>query len=124
MNEKQLQKIQDEIMGNLDKEDKVEQEIIESSKSLTSELMTKKIARTKLNDVDYTLKCKIQNFGLIHKVVLIGSDDVKFKIAQGKYKPAMLMNDFDKRMSEFENIRVVVEAFLRLRLDRVKAEEL
>ena len=60
----------------------------------------------------------------VRKTCIIAVDELKFKIACGKYQPFLIEAEFDEDYSEEENLAMVIESFIRHKTGLIKPEEI
>lgn len=114
MNDKELQRIQDEIMADLNKEQKVEKEIKNSSKEITSHLLISKKINAEIDNVLYMFNYRLINGKQGKRMIyMLVANVTKYQIAGKKYVPFVATAELDDRYSEFDNVNTVVEAFIR-----------
>ena len=89
MNEEQLLKLQDELMKEIDKESELETHIVESAELIAKELLAKKRTRAEIDGSNFSLISNIytDEKTKVRKTCIIAVDELKFKIACGKYQP-------------------------------------
>lgn len=125
MNEEKLKQIEQELMDALQKEDDMDSEIESLTQDLTDKLIQSKQTMYEVNNVVYSV-----GYGVVHNeelgstMHLIAYDRAKFALLYDRYKPLKLSAELNKDLTEYENLKGVVEAFIRYKLDRIKPEEL
>ena len=126
MNEEQLLKLQDELMKEIDKETELETHIVESAELIAKELLAKKRTRAEIDGSNFSLISNIyfDEKAKVRKTCIIAVDELKFKIACGKYQPFLIEAEFDEDYSEEENLAMVIESFIRHKTGLIKPEEI
>jgi hypothetical protein len=124
MDDKELQKIQDEILSGLDKEQKIEENIVQSADEIASHLLISKKVNAEINDTQYMITYRLLNSGKKQYIFMVVANINKFKIAGSSYKPYTATAEMDTRYSEHDNIKATVEAFIRHVTGRIKPETL
>lgn len=124
MDDRKLQQIQDELMRELDQEQKIEKEIVQSSEDIAAHLMLSKRCVTEINGTQYLFNYRLlQNAGKSVMYMLV-ANTVKYKIASDKYIPFTATAEMDHRYTERDNVKTLVEAFIRHVTDRIKPDTL
>lgn len=124
MDDKDIQKIQDEIMNqvnkNLDKEEFVEK----ASTDISSRLLNFQKVDYEIEDREYTFKYRLVQSNGKKLINLIVADIFKFKLVREKYIPYTVNAEVNENFSIKDNLKSIIEAFLRHVLDLVKPQEL
>lgn len=124
MNEDQLKKIEQELMTEIDQEQKIETMITNSSDEIASHLLVSKKINAEVNDKAYMFSYRLLQKGDVKIMYILIADIVKYKIAGKQYVPFSATAEMDLQYSEKDNLKVVIEAFIRHITDRVKADVL
>lgn len=122
MDDKQLKKIQDEIMGSLNADDKADEEIKNLSEEIAAKLTLEQKTKVFIEEREYTFAYKMIE-GKKRMIIMFVADTVKYNIVGNKYAPYTVKAEIDNDFTMRENLQSVVEAFIRHKLDRVKAQE-
>lgn len=120
MDDRKLQQIQDELMRELDKEQKIETEIIQSSEDIAGNLLLSKKCVAEINGTQYLFNYRLLKNNEKSIMYILVANTVKYKISPDKYIPFTATADMDPRYSERDNLKTVVEAFIRHVTDRIK----
>lgn len=120
MDDKQLQKIQDEIMSEMDRESQIEKNISNSTEAITQHLIARSKCHTEINGTEYMFSYRLLKNETQNILYLLVANVVKFKLAGNQYVPYSATAPMDMQYSESDNLKVVVEAFIRHITDRVK----
>lgn len=124
MEEKEIQKIQDEIMNQVDKNLDKEDFIDRASKDIASRLLNFQKVDYGIEDREYAFRYKLMNNGDKKFINLIVADIFKFKLVREKYVPYTVNAEMNENFSIKDNLTSIIEAFLRHVLDLVKPQEL
>lgn len=124
MTEEQLKKIQDELMGGINKEDEAEENLIALAKDISDKLLHTNQAVEEVEGRPMTFKYRTYEQAGKSKVFMTVASHFMYEVGLDKYKPYMVDVEMDNEMSLEENLFAIVEAFLRHVLGMVKAEEL
>lgn len=119
--EEQLDAIQQNLENQMDKEDDFLKEIEKLSESIAKRLMTKPHVKEHFMDADYIFSLSYDKAR--NELVLFRSDPVKFAIAGGKYRPAILRVESDSEFTYYENVYALVKAALCSKAGRIEVEE-
>jgi len=130
--DKKLAEIQDELMKQLDKEQMNEDEIEEKSEQVAKMLLKNPVVKIDIAGQIFTLKYKIINSKKqegkksvdIRVILLIVANDAKVKLLGTKYIPFTANAEIIEHLSMEENLRGVVDAFIRHITGNVKPEVL
>lgn len=120
MDEQQINKIQNELMAQIDEPLKLEHEIQELSKTIASNLYIKRKTVTDFQDRNFMLKYITVN----QNIVVLMADTTKYKILNDKYIPYKAVARIMPEVTELETIRGVVEALLKRVAGIIEPEEL
>jgi len=124
ISEEKLQQIQNEIINSMDKEVKEEEEIIEMSKIVASKLLSNKKTTFEFNNITYEIAYRIlakNNKKFIYTMI---ANVTKQKIMGGKYIPFSATGEVDQNYSMYDNLKTVIETFIRHVTGKIKPEEL
>jgi hypothetical protein len=124
MDDKKLQQIQDELMRELDKEQKIETEIVQSSEDIAANLLLSKRCTADINGTQFLFNYRLLKNNEKSSMYVLVANITKYKIAPEKYIPFTATAEMDPRYSERDNLKTVVEAFIRHITDRVKPDTL
>lgn len=124
MNEDKLKKIQDEIMQGMNKEASQEEMVRNLSREIGGKLALQKKTSAQIEEREFFFAYKDINYQGRQGLMMTVADMFKFKIAQEKYTPYSVTAEIDNNFTMEENLTSVVEAFLRHKLDIVKAGEI
>jgi ethanolamine ammonia-lyase small subunit len=124
MDDKKLQQIQDELMKEMDKEQKIETEIVQSSEEIAANLILSKKCTADINGTQFLFNYRLLKGSKKSIIYMLVANTTKYKIAPEKYIPFTATAEMDLRYSEKDNLKTVVEAFIRHVTDRVKPETL
>lgn len=124
MDDKKLKQIQDELMKEIDNEQKIETMIINSSEEIAAHLLISKKINAEVNDKPYMFSYRLLNKADKKIMYVLIADITKYKISGAKYVPFSATAEMDLQYSEKDNLKVVIEAFIRHITDRVKADVL
>ena len=119
MTDEQLKRIEQEIMASIDGDVKKEQMLIELSSDIATKLTTSGETRAEIEGLNYKFKAKMDGRYIIFLVACIE----KYKIAQEKYRPYTVTAEVNNSMTQYENLRATVEAFLRHILNMISPQE-
>ncbi len=118
--DEQLQKIQDNLMNQLDSDDALEKEIMEVADKCSHDLAFRGKAFVEFNNRHYMLRAR----HTIDTILIIVADDLLFKIVGEKYRPAFIKGEIQNGLTYQENVRATVEAYFRHITNKIKPEEL
>lgn len=119
--EEKLLEIQQDLENQMDKEDDFLKEIEKLSESIAKRLMDKPHVKEHFMDADYIFSLSYDE--MRKELVLFRTDPVKFAIAGGKYRPAILRVGIDDNFSYYENVYALVKAALCSKAGRIEVEE-
>lgn len=120
-----LDKIQEELMNEIDQEERLNQDIDNWSQAIASSLLISKKARADINDTIYSFVYKEYTDKENKRgISLIAIDEFHYKMANGKYRPFTATCEYNEDITLKDNLACVVEGFLRHVLNAYKAEEL
>lgn len=130
-----LEKLEKEMLDEMKKEQKDEDEIIHAIQDIVSSLMVFEKASAVINGTRYMVKVKIAEMNghvmdskgnaVVHRqVVLMASDIVKAEIMSGRYFPAIARVDYNYDLTHKGNITAAVEGWVRHITGTVKPEML
>lgn len=120
MDEQQINKIQDELMAQIDEPLKLEHEIQELSKTIASNLYVKRKTVTDFQDRNFMLKYITIN----QNIVVLMADTTKYKLLNDKYIPYKATARIMPEVTELETIRGIVEALLKRVAGIIEPEEI
>lgn len=126
MDENKIQKIQDELLANLDAETKTENDIKDLSDIITGHLMVSKRCKADINNKDYDFAYRLipAMHGKPSILYMVVADVIKQQIAGNKYTPFTVNAHMDQRYAERDNLKTLIESFIRHITGRVKPETL
>ncbi|MED1125231.1 hypothetical protein [Bacillus atrophaeus] len=124
MKESDIQRIQDEIMSGMNKEQAAEEMVKNLSEEIAAKLVLDNRTTAEVEDTEYMFAYKTISQGKRKGIFMTVANMNKYRIVQEKYKPYTVTAEFDNNFTLRENLQAVVEAYLRHILDMVKAEEL
>ena len=124
MDESKLQKIQDEIMSEMNKETNAEALVNELSEEIAAKLETANKTTAEINEREYSFAYRYIDYKGRKGLMMTVGDISKFRLLQEKYRPYSVTAEIDNDFTLRENLKSVVEAFLRHVMDLVKAEEI
>lgn len=124
MDDKQLKRIEQELIRQMDKELQREEMVEELAKEVAAKLIASGKAEVELEDKAYRFQYKVFEYGNKRIVNMVVADIRKFQILQERYIPYKVSAELDNNLSLQENLASVAEAFFRHVLGMVKAEEL
>lgn len=130
-----LNKLQEELENQIDKEIKDEEQVINAIEEIVSSLMLYQKASIEINGKRYLVKVNIVSNGKSYKdedgkerierqVVLIAVDTIKANIAQKNYMPCSVRSDYNYGLTQKGNITIAVEGWVRHVTDTIKPEML
>lgn len=131
MDDKQLDQIRDQWIKSIDEDVKAEKEIDELSSLLSAQLLLGGKTSGVVDETEYEFIYRKVNFrkptpenstAIATNMILIASSVAKRKITGAKYIPYQCTAELDTRYSEVENLKAVVEAFLRHKTGRIKPD--
>lgn len=128
-----LDQLRKELEGNLDKELKEEEEIIQAIEQIASSLAIYGKANTEINGIKYMVKASVSNTGRTvldskgnkiseKQVVLIAANVVKASIMMGEYSPLIARVDFNYDLTTKGNLIAAVEGWVRHITGTIKPE--
>lgn len=120
MDEQQINKIQDELMAQIDEPLKLEHEIQELSKTIASNLYVKRKTVTDFQDRNFMLKYITIN----QNIVVLMADTTKYKLLNDKYIPYKATARIMPEVTELETIKGIVEALLKRVAGIIEPEEI
>lgn len=124
MNEQALQKMQDELMQAMNKEDNLDEFIDVTAKDLAEKMMNGAPVKMEIEGRPLTFKHREYEQKGQKKLFMTVASEFMYQVGKEKYKPYFVDVEINNEMSAQENLTAVVEAFLRHILGAVKAEEL
>jgi hypothetical protein len=131
MDEKELDQIQAQLLKAIDDDVRAEKEIDEVSSSLSAQLLLGGKCLGVVDDTEYEFIYRKVKFrqptpdnatAIATRMILIASNRIKQRITGGKYIPYQCAADYDIRYTEIENLKAVIEAFVRHQTGRIKPE--
>lgn len=124
LKEEELQRIQDEIMRGLNKEQQMEDMVKELSGEIAAKLTLNPKTHAEIEGMEYMFAFRQITIGGKKPGIFMTVANInKYKIVQEKYKPYTVTAEIDNSFTLRENLQAVVEAYLRHILDMVKVEE-
>ena len=131
-------KVEKALTDKLNKEIKTEEEILKQSEVIAEALMNRSKLRTVVSEKDFYFTFKVQPILVkkrhkvtneikeipIDHIVLIVADINKYNLSGGKYMPFVAKAEVDKNYSIKDNLKTVVEAFIRHLTGNIKPESL
>lgn len=137
--QKEIQKsfeLEKELKKKLDKDIKSEEEILTASLSIAENLLHNSKVRAVIDGKQFLVTMKVQSIKVkkIHLVskktidvpedfiVLLFADINKYNLTGGKYLPFTAKAKIDKQYSMKDNIKTIVEAFIRNITGNIKPE--
>lgn len=125
MTEDQIDKIQNEILNEMDKEEQIEKHIMISSDEIASQLLlTKDKITAEINNTPYLIKYRVIEKNDKKFLYVMAANMNKNKIAGNKYIPYTVNVEMDLRYSTKDNLKTAIEAFIRHITGRIKPEVL
>lgn len=133
MDNEKLMQIQQEIMKGLDEEKKIDEEIMNSSEEIASKLLSSNKAKAIIDNSNYTFiyrvinsKKKASATKIVDTkiIILTVANDIKYKISGNKYRPFFCTAEMDTSRNLKDNLKTVVEAFIRHKTGKMKPEYL
>lgn len=129
MDIKDLDKLQQELMDEIDKEAELEKSIVDSSKAIAQELFTKKRTRAIIDEKTFTLayhpySTKDEKDKEVKHLCILAINEFHFKLSTGNYRPYKVEAEYDPEYSEVENLEMIVESFIRHLAGIIKPEEI
>jgi hypothetical protein len=130
-----LDKLQNEMLSEIDKQIKDDEEIVHAVQDIVSSLNIYAKANAEINGKKYMVKTKIHETGQTvldskgnkqtqKQVILIAMDVVKAQIMEGKYIPCIVRVDFNPELTMKGNITAAVEGWVRHITGNIKPEML
>lgn len=113
MNDEKLKQIEQEILSEIDKETRIETEIVQASEEIASHLIVSKTVRTEIDGRAFHFRYRVLNGPKSKVIFMVAADIIKFELLQQKYKPFTISFEMDERYSEKDNLKTGVEAFIR-----------
>lgn len=124
MREEDLKRIEQEIIGAMNKQQNLEEMIVNLSEEIAAKLSLNNKATADVDDTQYAFAYQVVNNNKKRILYMTVADMRKFQILQEAYRPYTLTAEIDNDLSLRENLKATVEAFLRHVYDMVEAEEL
>lgn len=137
MDDKKLEQIQNELMKEIDKEQKTEEDIISAAETIASGLITLGKMGAAVDGKEFMFafkilekpkfvldKDKVKKQIQVKYIYMIVTDVIKYQIANGKYKPFIVDAEMDERYDLKANLKAAVEGFIRHITGRIKPEML
>lgn len=124
MREEDIQRIQDEIMRGLDKEQQAEEMVKNLSEEIAAKLILGDKATAEVEGMEYMFAYREISQGDRRGIFMTVANMNKYLLVPDKYKPYTVTAEIDNNFTLRENLQSVVEAYLRHILDMVKPEEL
>lgn len=122
--EKQLKKIEEELLKQMDQSIHDEEHLIERSKEIGAKLSLSPSTKEEIDGKVYTFSYRTMDTHAGKSIFMMVADEFKYQIALDKYKPYMINAEINNDLSLKENLTAIVESFLRHVFDMVVAEEL
>lgn len=126
MNEDRLKQLEEELMRELTNQEDIDSEIEDMTQDLTDKLISQKQTMYEIDNTLYSIA-----YGAVanpetskSEIYVIVYDRAKFALLYDKYKPLRLSAEMNLDLTEYENLRGVVETLIRYKLDKLKVEEL
>lgn len=124
MDDKQLEKLQEELLAQVNAPLELEQYIKDISDKVAFELYASKKVLIEFEDTRYLFKSRSVFLNGKKGINIVVADMVKFKLLREKYIPYQVTVEIDNNFSEVENLRAAVEAFFRHVTNLVQPEEI
>ncbi|MGO5439726.1 hypothetical protein ACTQX2_02475 [Megamonas funiformis] len=124
MDDKQLEKLQEELLAQVNAPLELEQYIKDISDKVAFELYASKKVLIEFEDTQYLFKSRSVFLNEKKGINIVVADMVKFKLLREKYIPYQVTVEIDNNFSEVENLRAAVEAFFRHVTNLVQPEEI
>jgi hypothetical protein len=123
MNEEQLQRIQDEIMRGMNKEQQMEDMVKNLSGEIAAKLALQAKTHAEVEGMEYMFAYRQITVGKKPGIFMTVANINKYRILQDKYRPYTVTAEIDNAFTMTENLQAIVEAYLRHILDMVKVDE-
>lgn len=123
MNEEQLQRIQDEIMRGMNKEQQMEDMVKNMSGEIAAKLSLQAKTHAEVEGMEYMFAYRQITVGKKPGIFMTVANINKYRILQDKYRPYTVTAEIDNAFTMTENLQAIVEAYLRHILDMVKVDE-
>jgi len=124
LDDKQLEKLQEELLAQVNAPLELEQYIKDISDKVAFELYASKKVLIEFEDTRYLFKSRSVFLNGKKGINIVVADMVKFKLLREKYIPYQVTVEIDNNFSEVENLRAAVEAFFRHVTNLVQPEEI
>ena len=124
MNDKQLEKLQEELLALVNAPLELEQYIKDISDKVAFELYASKKVLIEFEDTQYLFKSRSVFLNRKKGINIVVADMVKFKLLREKYIPYQVTVEIDNNFSELENLKAAIEAFFRHVTNLVQPEEI
>ena len=124
MDEKELKRIEQELLKGLDKEQEAEEMVVDLSNEIAAKLAFQGKASAEIDGNEYVFAYRQITIDANKGVFMTVANANKYRLLQEKYRPYTVTAEIDNDFSLRENLQSVVEAFIRHILDMVKPEEL
>ena len=126
MNKQRLKEIEEELMRELTNQEETDSEIDSMTQDLTDKLISQRQTMYEIDNTLYSIA-----YGTVlnpetnkSEIYVIAYDRAKFALMYEKYKPLKLSAEMNLDLTEYENLKGVVETLIRYKLDKLKVEEL
>lgn len=124
MDDKQLEKLQEELLAQVNAPLELEQYIKDISDKVAFELYASKKVLIEFEDTQYLFKSRSVFLNGKKGINIVVADMVKFKLLREKYIPYQVTVEIDNNFSELENLKAAIEAFFRHVTNLVQPEEI
>ena len=109
MTDEQLNKIQQDLLKQIDKPLQLENLIKDTADKIARSLSTVGKAKIDFQDRTYMFRARHTDT----TIILIIADELKFKILGEKYRPYFVKGEIQNNLTYQENLRAVCEAYFR-----------
>lgn len=126
MDDAQLKKIQDEIIGAIDEDLKIESTITETAREVAAKIFFSDSVKEVFNNTLYSFK---QNRVIVkgkQSIFLVIADVYKYEHAKSigeRYIPFTVTAEIDNKMDLSKNLQAMIEAFFRHTTGKINPEE-
>lgn len=113
MNEKDLKKIEQEIISNINNEIKTDEEIREKAMYAAELLMQNPRLDLEIDETVYAIKFTVNNSINPPSIFMIATNIAKYTLVGSSYRPYTINVEINENYSLKENLAGAIEAFIR-----------
>ena len=120
MNEEELQKIEQELLKQIDQEVDQDKQITQQAQEIAASLSLQGMANASINGREFAITYNTRG----KNIAMVAADRAKYQLVGEKYRPYVIQAEVDNKFSLRENLEAVVESFIRHLVGAIHPEPL